>query len=82
LPVVFGTSLLVFAVDAHVVAEQAVHAHVREPALLVDVSELALPVGTQAFGNPPRPDAGLEHRVQRALDPAYVGGDDTLRRGR
>ena len=82
LPVVDRVTLAVFLVDAHVVVQQAVHADVLEPDLLLDECELCLPVRAQSLVGPARADALLEDLAVGAADPGGVDGDGAgLREG-
>ncbi len=80
LPVVDGTAVLVLAVDAHVIAQQAVHAQIAEPAFLLDEGQLLLPVGPQSFVRASRANAEIEHAVHWALLLANIDAD-LARRG-
>ncbi len=74
LPVVLWVSL-VDTVNAHVVAEQTVHANVFKAAFAARVSELPLPVGAQTFVRAAGADAELEHGSERTVGLLQVSRD-------
>lgn len=54
LPFINGTALIIFAVYAHIIAEQAIHPDISKPQLILRHAKLPLQIHPQTFVCPPR----------------------------
>ena len=75
LPVVDRLAVRAFLVNAHVVVEEAVEADVTKTDVALDLGELLLPVGAQAFVGAPGTDAVLPDAAGRTFHGGPVGVD-------